>query len=52
MHFPFPAGDSPDLEMAFCPLGSSGFGSGGVGVRGDLLDRSVQWYLVNANICS
>lgn len=45
--FPFPTGNG------FCHLGSSGFGSGGLRVReaqiGDLLDRSVQWYLVNVN---
>lgn len=46
MRFPFPAGDGPDLQMAFFHLGSSGSGGGGL-MRmretqlGDLLDRSV-----------
>lgn len=45
MHFPFPASDGPDLEMAFCHPGSSGSGGGGLRMRetqlGALLDRSV-----------
>lgn len=45
MCFPFPASDCPDLEMAFCHLGSSGSGGGRLRMRetqlGDLIDRSV-----------
>lgn len=40
MCFPFPPGDGSDLELAFCQLGPSGFGSRGLRRRDPIKCRA------------